>query len=176
MVPWPNPRRGLWSERGCRRSHLGWSAWCADVLSPTRATSQRVGAVALTLPGAREEDAWTGVRWRVRQRTFAHVQALHHADAADRLGVTDGRTVTVVTLRSRGEERAALAAIGPPYLASWADDVVAVVLDDDTDWTELAELVTESYRLLAPQRLVRELDEGSPGGAPRLGPRGDPQP
>ncbi len=118
----------------------------------------RVGEVALPLPESYEEDAWTGVRWRIRQRTFAHVVALPHESAADRLGITDGRTVTVVTLRSAGEERAALAAIGPPYLASWADDVVAVVLDDDTDWTELGELVTESYRLLAPQRLVRVLD------------------
>ena len=120
---------------------------------------RRVAEVALPLPGAYEEDAWTGVRWRVRQRTFAHVVALHHSDAVERLGITDGRTVTVVTLRSAGEERAALEAMGPPYLfPSWADDVVTVVLDDDIDWTELRELVTESYRLLAPRRLVRELD------------------
>ena len=118
----------------------------------------RVGEVALSLPDAHEEDAWTGVRWRIRQRTFAHVVALHHDAAAKRLGITDGRTVTVVTLRSVGEERAALAAIGPPYLDSWTDDVVAVVLDDDTDWSELGELVVESYRLMAPRRLVRELD------------------
>ena len=118
----------------------------------------RVGAVALGLPDAYEEDAWTGVRWRIRQRTFAHVVALHHEAAVRRLGITDGRTVTVITLRSVGEERAALAAIGPPYLDSWTDDVVAVVLDDDTDWSELSELVVESYRLMAPRHLVRELD------------------
>ncbi len=118
----------------------------------------RVAEIALRLPAAYEEDAWTGVRWRVRQRTFAHVVGLHHDNAAERLGITDGRTVTVVTLRSTGEERAALAAIGPPFLNSWADDVVAVVLDDDTDWSELGELVAESYRLLAPVRLVRQLD------------------
>ena len=118
----------------------------------------RVADLALPLPGAREEDAWTGVRWRVRERTFAHVVGLHHADAVSRVGVTDGRPVTVVTLRSRGEERAALRAIGAPYLDSWADDVVAVVLDDATDWRELGELVAESYRLLAPRRLVEELD------------------
>jgi hypothetical protein len=119
----------------------------------------RVGEIALSLPGAHEEDAWTGVRWRTGQRTFAHVVALHHVDAVERLGITDGRTVTVVTLRSTGEERAALAAVGPPFLDSWADDVVAVMLDDATDWRELGELVTESYRLLAPRRLVRRLDD-----------------
>jgi predicted DNA-binding protein (MmcQ/YjbR family) len=120
----------------------------------------RLASVALELPEAYEEDAWTGVRWRVRQRTFAHVAALPHDDAASRLSVTDGRTVTVVSLRSAGEERAALEAIGPPrfFFPGWAEDAVTMVVDDDTDWEELAELVTESYRLLAPQRLVRELD------------------
>jgi len=45
-----------------------------------------------------------------------------------------------------------------PYLHSWTDDVVAVVLDDDTDWEEVTELVTESYRHCAPQKLARRLD------------------
>ena len=64
----------------------------------------------------------------------------------------------VIIVRSTGPERAALTAIGPPYLASWGEDVLAVVLDDISDWTEIAELITESYRMLAPARLVRELD------------------
>ena len=29
---------------------------------------------------------------------------------------------------------------------------------DDADWEEIAELVTESYRVCAPQKLVRQLD------------------
>jgi hypothetical protein len=33
-----------------------------------------------------------------------------------------------------------------------------MVLDDDTDWDEVAELVTDSYRFCAPQRLVRQLE------------------
>jgi hypothetical protein len=114
--------------------------------------------VALRLPAAYEEDAWTGVRWRVRRRTFAHVVGLRHVDAAEHLGISDGRTVTVIIVRSTGDERAALMALGPPYLTSWGDDMIAVVLDDNSDWTEVAELITESYRSLAPARLVRELD------------------
>jgi len=31
---------------------------------------------------------------------------------------------------------------------------IGVVLDQDTDWTEFSELVTESYRLLAPKQLA----------------------
>jgi len=34
---------------------------------------ERIGAVCLALPEAREEDAWVGTRWRVRTKTFAHV-------------------------------------------------------------------------------------------------------
>ena len=98
------------------------------------------------------------MRWRIRKRTFAHVAAMRHVDAAEKLGITDGRTVTLIIVRSTGVERAALTAIGPPYLPSWGDDVLAVLLDEISDWTEIAELITESYRLLAPAHLVRDLD------------------
>ncbi len=111
----------------------------------------RMGELAMRLPEVREEDAWTGVRWRIRQRTVAHVVALRDDAAVERFGVTDGRPVTLVSLRSTGEERAALLASGPPYLPSdWSEEVLNILLGADTDWEEMAELVTESYRLLAP--------------------------
>jgi hypothetical protein len=34
-----------------------------------------------------------------------------------------------------------------------------VLLTDDTDWEEIRELVTESYRILAPKKLTALLDE-----------------
>ncbi len=40
----------------------------------------------------------------------------------------------------------------------WFRDIVGLVLPDDpaaVDWDEVTELVTESYRLLAPKRLNR---------------------
>ena len=33
-----------------------------------------------------------------------------------------------------------------------------MVLDDDVDWDEVRELITESYCVMAPQRLVDQLD------------------
>ncbi|MBB1246185.1 MmcQ/YjbR family DNA-binding protein [Streptomyces durbertensis] len=47
----------------------------------------------------------------------------------------------------------------PPYLGprGWVGMRLA-----DADWTEVAELVTDGYRLAAPRRLVRELDAGGP--------------
>jgi hypothetical protein len=38
------------------------------------------------------------------------------------------------------------------------DDMLAVVLDEISDWTEVAELIAQSYRMLAPAGLVRVLD------------------
>jgi len=48
----------------------------------------------------------------------------------------------------------------PPYLGprGW----VGVWLDRPVDWDEVAELVTDGYRLAAPKRLVRLLDGDPP--------------
>ncbi len=67
---------------------------------------------------------------------------------------------TVLTFRATGDELLALTHAGLPfYKPPWSPTIVGMVLDDDTDWTEVAELVTESYRSCAPQKLVRLLDE-----------------
>ena len=36
--------------------------------------------------------------------------------------------------------------------------LVGIVIDDNVDWDEVGELLTESYRMLAPRRLVDALD------------------
>jgi predicted DNA-binding protein (MmcQ/YjbR family) len=124
---------------------------------PSLAVVGRVGAVARALPDVSEEEAWTGVRWRVRRRTFAHVVVLDPSRSA--VYSPDLGEVTVVTFRSAGDELLALENHGLPFLKpDWAPTVISMVLDDDTDWAEVGELVTESYRLLAPQKLVRLLD------------------
>lgn len=44
--------------------------------------------------------------------------------------------------------------IGHPYVAARAGrDRLGVLLTDNTDWEEIRELVTESYRVVAPQKL-----------------------
>ena len=108
------------------------------------------------LPESRREDAWVGTRWRIRTSTFAHVVAIGagwppaYATAAG----TDG-PATVLTFRSAGDELAALSAVGPPFFKPvWFRDIVGITLGPDVDWTEVAELVTESYCLLAPKRLA----------------------
>ena len=129
-------------------------------IEPSGDVVARVADTALSLPEAYEEDAWTGVRWRVRQRTFAHVavsQEGYTSAYRDLTGVAE--PTTVLTFRSSGEELMALTHVGPPfYRPPWSPTVVGMVLDDATDWEEVAELVTESYRFCAPQKLARRLD------------------
>jgi hypothetical protein len=124
-----------------------------EVLASTR-------AICLALPDAHEEEAWTGVRWRVRRRTFAHVLAVEDGrDSAHARAASTAGPVTLVTFRSAGEELEVLRSSGHPFFyAGWGRDVVGMILDAATDWDEVAELLTESYCLLAPKKLVALVD------------------
>ncbi len=106
---------------------------------------RRIGEVLGRLPETVEEDAWVGTRWRVRQATVAHV-----------FGGED--QLFRVTFRADADEVMAFAHLGAPYFrAAWGHDVVGILLDDDTDWDELAELLTDSYCIQAPARLAEQV-------------------
>lgn len=58
-----------------------------------------------------------------------------------------------------GGELEALSHMGHPFFRPrWAPDVVGVVLDTGVDWGEVAELVTESYRVMAPKNLAASVE------------------
>lgn len=91
------------------------------------------------------------MRWRVRQATVAHV-----------FGGEDQQFR--ITFRAELDEVMAFTHLGPPYFkASWGGNVVGLLLDERTDWEELAELLTDSYCLQAPAHLASRV--------PRPGPR-----
>jgi predicted DNA-binding protein (MmcQ/YjbR family) len=116
----------------------------------------RLRPICLGLPQTYEELAWVGTRWRIRTRTFAHVLTVdpEHQMAYARAARTD-EPVCVLTFRASGDELRALISGGYPFFkAGWGDDVVVMVLDTEVDWAEVAELLTESYRILAPKRLA----------------------
>jgi YjbR len=103
----------------------------------------------LRLPEVVERPAWAGTQWRVRNRTFAHVLAVDFADGA----------VTVITFRSTGEELEMLRRSGHPFFRpAWGVGAVGMVLGPDVDWDEVGELLTESYCVLAPKKLVAQID------------------
>ncbi|MER7893174.1 MmcQ/YjbR family DNA-binding protein [Micromonospora sp. NPDC048909] len=125
----------------------------------------RLRPVCLGLPETYEEPAWVGIRWRIRKRTFAHVLTVgpDHQVAHARAAASD-RPVCVLTFRAPGDEIAGLVAAGHPfYKPDWGADVLGLMLDDETDWAEVGELLTESYLVLAPKRLAALVD-GPPGG------------
>ena len=49
----------------------------------------------------------------------------------------------------------------PFYKPPWSPTIVGMVIDEGTDWGEVADLVTESYRVCAPHKLARLLDEAA---------------
>lgn len=103
---------------------------------------QHLRATTDALPELREESAWVGVRWRVGQATVAHI--FGGEDQLFRL-----------TLRGEQDEVIAFEHLGHPYFrSSWGENMIGMVVDEQTDWTEVHELLLDSFCLQAPQRLV----------------------
>jgi hypothetical protein len=95
-------------------------------------------------------DPW-GYNFQIRRRTYAFLLA-----PADPQGVTR----PLLILRADELERHALLSGGHPYFpVGGGHDRLGIVLSAETDWEEIGELVTESYRRLAPKKLVARLDE-----------------
>jgi hypothetical protein len=116
----------------------------------------KLRAVCFALPEVHEEQAWVGTRWTIRKKNFAHVLRIDSGwpPAYARAAASDG-PITVMTFRSSGPELEALRDAGHPFFKPvWWTDIVGMVLDDGTDWGEVAELVTESYCALAPKKLI----------------------
>lgn len=110
----------------------------------------RLSDICLALPEAWTEPAWTGHRFLIRKRNFVHVFALYNEH---------GDVDTMLNFRSPDEERDVLIASGHPFFRpGWGTDIVGMVLDDNVDWQEVRELMTESYCLYAPKKLVAQVD------------------
>ena len=118
---------------------------------------ERVRTLCLALPEVtvRVDRSLTRTRstahsFDIRRRSFCLLVA--------REGPT-GKPVPLLVLRAGPDERKALLSVGHPFFASRAGrDRIGVLLNDDTDWQEIRELVTESYRSIAPKKLTALLD------------------
>ncbi|WP_248581247.1 MmcQ/YjbR family DNA-binding protein [Nocardioides sp. InS609-2] len=122
----------------------------------------RLRAICDPLPGAYEEAAWAGIRFRVRGRTFVHCVAIAEGrpPAFSRHAGTRGPALAL-TFEAEGEELLALRSSGHPFWKpSWRPTVVGMFVNDDTDWAEVGELVTESYCVQAPKKLRAQVRAG----------------
>jgi predicted DNA-binding protein (MmcQ/YjbR family) len=115
--------------------------------------AQRIRTLCLALPEVtvRIDVSQTRARstaqsFDIRRRSFCLLVAREHSS---------GKPVPLLVLRADPDEREVLLAIGHPFFASRGGrDRIVVVLTEDTDWDEIRELVTESYRILAPKKLT----------------------
>jgi len=108
--------------------------------------AQTVVKVMAGLPGAEEHEGWAGQPvFKVRNKSFAYLS----------------EDQTRMHLKALREEQEALVAENPDvYEPSWESGRFAWLLIqlDLADEEELAELITEAYRLTAPKYLVTQLD------------------
>ena len=117
---------------------------------------EQVRRVCTGLPEVVEVDAaaevhgaYVGVRFKIRNRIVAEVFEW------------EGSAPMLVVFVDP-DERVFLLHAGHPYFSlRHTDKRIGLVFDKGTDWDEVAELVTESYRLTAPKKLVALLDEGT---------------
>lgn len=121
---------------------------------------ERVRALCLALPEVTvrvdqprisgRSPAWS---YDIRRRSFCLLVAVKGRN---------GKPAPRLVLRVDPRDREALVSLGHPYFCPQAGhrhrDRIGVRRTDDTDWEEIRELVTESYRLLAPKKLTRLLD------------------
>jgi hypothetical protein len=120
----------------------------------------KLRSICLALPEAYEEAAWVGTRWMIRKRNFAHVVEIAdgwppaYARAAGTVG-----PATVLTFRAAGMLYDTLRTTGAPYFqpawgTRWGTKVIGMTLGARVRWDEVRVLLTESYRLLAPNKLA----------------------
>src|SRR5580704_3778487 len=139
-----------------RQGNDGGSRVSAPVEVP-EVIVERVRALCLALPEVtvRVDGSLTSARstahsFDIRRRSFCLLVAREDST---------GKPVPLLVLRAGPAEREALLSVGHPFFASRAGrDRIVVMLTDDTDWAEIRELVTESYRILAPRKLTALLD------------------
>ncbi|HEX3159238.1 MAG TPA: MmcQ/YjbR family DNA-binding protein [Gemmatimonadaceae bacterium] len=114
----------------------------------------RLRTLCLALPEAHEVEAWGEPTFRVRNKMFATYAAPNNHHGGGRPAVWCKAAPGNQDLMVRAAPDRFFV---PPYVgkSGW----IGVWLDGDADWRELAELLRDSYRLVAPKRLGALLDD-----------------
>lgn len=114
----------------------------------------RVRSLCLALPAVTERPSHGAPTFFVRdKRTFVTFMDNHHEDG--RLAIWCAAPPGVQATLVREEPGRFFV---PPYVGGrgW----LGVRLDVDVDWDEVAGIVEDAYREVAPRRLLAELDSG----------------
>jgi predicted DNA-binding protein (MmcQ/YjbR family) len=112
----------------------------------------RLRRLCLKLPDAHEVEAWGAPTFRVRNKLFAMYASPNDHHGGGRPAVWCKAAPGNQALMIQAAPRRFFA---PPYVgpSGW----VGVWLDRRVRWSEVAGLIEDSYRLVAPRRLVARL-------------------
>jgi predicted DNA-binding protein (MmcQ/YjbR family) len=106
---------------------------------------ERLRSISMEFPQAIEKQTWGHPTFRVKDKIFVGC------------GYDDqGRA----TASMKSSEQAALLEIGDPFFMPayvGSKGWIGIYLDKVLDWGEIEELVEDSYRLIAPKSLLKEL-------------------
>lgn len=117
--------------------------------------------VCLDLPEAYEEPAWTGTRWMVNKKNFAHVLRIEDGwpPAYAKVAGSNGPAVVLTFRTARPAAESPRFQRPPFFLPGWWPDLAGLHLGADTDWDVVGALVTRSYRVLAPKKLAALVED-----------------
>ena len=113
----------------------------------------RLSTICAALPETEREYTGQHAMFRVRKKVFAYFLEDHHGDG-----------IVAVVFKAHPGQNQALIDEDPErfYMPSYVGPRGWAALRLDTgeiDWGEVTELVTESYRLVAPKRLAAAMAE-----------------
>jgi hypothetical protein len=126
-----------------------------------KAVLDRLRLTCLDLPEASEEAAWVGTRWMVAKKNFAHVLMLAAGwpPAYARAAGSDGPACLLTFRCAQPNVTLPRFARAPFFRPPWFPNIVGMFIEADTDWDDVSELLTASYRVLAPRKLVDLIDD-----------------
>jgi predicted DNA-binding protein (MmcQ/YjbR family) len=114
---------------------------------PARPLS-RLRKICLALPEAHEVEAWGEPTFRVRNKLFAMFASAstHHGEGRPAVWCKAGPGNQEIMVRGAPDRF-----FVPPYVGpnGW----IGIWLEGSVDWNELADLLRDSYHLVAPKRL-----------------------
>ncbi|MFO0757135.1 MAG: MmcQ/YjbR family DNA-binding protein [Byssovorax sp.] len=125
------------------------------------ALHDRLLAITLSLPGAVEDWPWGSIHCKVNGKIFAGWSRDEGGEMV--LGIRVDRELQTLLVASDPRFRIA------KYVGQYGG--VDMRIGPRPDWKEIEHLITESYRILAPKKLVKELDARAAGPAAAKAPR-----
>src|SRR5262245_23891369 len=115
----------------------------------------RLLAIVLKLPGAYEDRPWGSVHCKVAEKIF--VGWGRDEDGTTSIGFKTDKELQAMLVASDARFKIA------KYVGKhgWVD----MRLGKKPNWAEVEQFIVGSYRMIAPKKLVKELDSGKPAPA-----------